>query len=168
MKPARVATLLLLAFLCGGGSAEVAVRTSRAVARARAEREIGSSGHLVAIELRGEGGEVIASPRLIAPPGRTAQLVLRDPLRPDTVRLTFKVDAVREPSGEVALDYALSVPDRDLTRSGRLSMTPGVEQPIDLGDGALSATILALPVPSAAFEAFLEGEAASRPAGGSI
>lgn len=163
MKPARFAALLLLAFAFGGGSAEVAVRTQQALEKARAEREIGSAGQLVSLELTDADGDLVAHPRLICPAGKTAELVLHDPLDPEDVRLTFRVAATREPSGEIGLDWTLWVPERAVATSGRLSLTPGVEQAVQLGDGALLATWLAVPVPSAAFDAFLEAEQARRP-----
>ncbi len=159
MKPTRFAALLALAFLFGGGSAEVAVQTGRALSRARAGQEPGSAGDLVALELHGEDGEVIARPRLIAPAGRAAQLVLRDPADPSSVRLAIRVEATRQPDGDISLEYALDLPGRDLSARGKVSVTPGVEQALALGDGgAVKATLLALPVPSAAFDAYLEAE----------
>jgi hypothetical protein len=146
MKPLRLTALLVSAFLFGGGSAEVAVRTHAAVERARADREVGSAGQLVALH------------------GRRAELLLHDPLRPDEVRLAFRVEATREPSGDVALDYALWIPDRAITARGKLQLLPGVEQAIALGDGQVVATWLAMPVPSAAFDAWLEAQEARRTA----
>jgi hypothetical protein len=158
----RLAALLLLAFAFGGGSAEVVVRTQRAIAKARAEREIGSSGQLVALQLVDERGEVLARPRLICPAGKRAELVLHDPFDPADVRLAFRVAATREPSGDVTLDWTLWVPERAIATSGHLSLTPGVEQAVPVGDGPLVATWLSVPVPSAAFDAFLEAEQARR------
>ena len=86
--------------------------------------------------------------------------MLHDPARPDAVRLALRLEAVREPSGEVALDYTLWLPERAITAKGKLSLTPGVEQELELGDGALVASFLAIPIPSAAFDAFLEAEGA--------
>ena len=160
LKPSRLVAILIMAFAFGGGSAEVAVRTHRAIEKARADREIGSAGQLVALELTDETGEVVARPRLICPVGKKAELVLHDPLAPEDVRLAFRVAATREPSGEIALDWSLWVPDRAISRSGKLSLAPGVEQAVALGNGGLTATWLAVPVPSAAFDAFLEGEQA--------
>ncbi|HSN90575.1 MAG TPA: hypothetical protein VLS93_05065 [Anaeromyxobacteraceae bacterium] len=162
MSRSRVALVLVAAFLAGGGSAEVALRTQRALERARAEREIGSAGQLVALSLAEADGSVLARPRLIAPSGRRAELVLHDPLHPEDVRLSFRVVAVREPSGEISLDYALWLPDRAVAARGKLSLTPGVEQAVKLPGSSLVATWLAVPVPSAAFDAFLEGEALRR------
>lgn len=161
-RASRIALLLVGAFLFGGGSAEVAVRTHHALERVRQEREIGSAGQLVVLELAAPGGEVIARPRIIAPVGRAAEVVLHDPADPDSVRVAFRVEAVREASGDIALDYSLWVPQRSIAETGKLSLTPGVEQAIELADGALVASWLAVPVPSAAFDAFLEGEAARR------
>jgi hypothetical protein len=162
MNATRIAALLLLAFLFGGSSAEVAVQTGRALKRARADRQVGSAGDLVAFEVHGEDGETIANPRLITPIGRPAHLVLRDPSNPERVRLSLRVETVREPSGDVVIDYALELPALELATSGRLSVTPGVEQALDLG-GSLTGTLLALPVPSAAFEAYLESDGLRAP-----
>jgi len=159
----RIALLLAGAFLLGGGSAEVAVRTHAAIERVRQDREIGSAGQLVMLQLSLPDGEVFARPRLIAPAGKSAELVLHDPADPKAVRLAFRVTALREPSGEISLDYALWVPERAISERGKLSLTPGVEQAMQLGGGVLVASWLAVPVPSAAFDALLEGEAMRRP-----
>jgi hypothetical protein len=163
MKPGRFAAVLLLAFAFGGGSAEVVVRTHVALEKARAAREVGGQGQLVALQLTDERGEVVARPRLICPVGKRAELVLHDPLDPEDVRLAFRVAATREPSGEIALDWSLWVPERAVAASGKLSLTPGVEQAVQVGEGTLLATWLAVPVPSAAFDAYLEAEQARRP-----
>ena len=157
MRASRIAALLVLAFLFGGSSAEVAVQTSRALARARADRDVGSAGDLVALEVRDDGG-TIARPRLVAPLGRPVQLTLRDPLEPDRVRLQLRVEAIREPAGDVSVEYALEIPARSVAALGRVTVTPGVEQTLALGDGSVEATLLTLPVPSAAFDAYLEDE----------
>jgi hypothetical protein len=164
MKPLRLTALLVGAFLFGGGSAEVAVRTHAAVERAKAEREVGSAGQLVALELHDGDGVLIARPRLIAPQGRRAELVLHDPLRPADVRVAFRVEATREPSGDIALDYALWLPDRAYATRGKVQLAPGVEQAMPLADGHVVATWLAMPVPSAAFDAWLEAQEARRAA----
>jgi hypothetical protein len=159
MKAYRAIAVVLLAFLLGGSSAEVAVRTHRVLHRARAvDPSEGQGGDLVALEFRDGEGSVIARPRLIAPPGRAAHLVLRDPVNPRRVRLSLRVEATREPSGEVSVDYQLSLPGEALIGSGRVSAIPGVETALDLGDQPISATLLTLPVPSAAFDAFLAAE----------
>ena len=164
MKPTRVAAILLLAFLFGGSSAEVAVHAKRAIERRRAPEE-GSAGALVALEIHGERGEVLARPRVLASRGRAAQLFLRDPLRPDVVRLALRVEASREASGDLAVDYELTLPAASLTAAGRVQTPPGVEQLLDVGEAPVTATLLAVPVPSAEFDAFLESERA-RPASG--
>ena len=163
MKPNRLVALLVLAFAFGGGSAEVAVRTHHAIAKAREAREVGAAGQLVALQLTDEHGDVVARPRLICPVGKKAELVLHDPLDPADVRLAFRVAATREPSGEIALDWTLWVPERAVATSGKVSLSPGVEHAVPVGDGTLLATWLAVPVPSAAFDAFLEAEQARRP-----
>src|SRR2546426_6233960 len=150
MPPRRVALLLLFAFLFGGGSAEVALTTQRALARARAEREVGSAGQLVQMTLRSSDGEVLARPRLIAPPGKTATLVLRDPAFPSLIRLALKLDATPAADGDVALVYSLAIPPRELQTSGEVSLLPGVERAVLLQGDDLSATFFTLPVPSAA------------------
>jgi len=164
-RTARIALLLVGAFLLGGGSAEVAVRTHAAIERVRQEREIGSAGQLVMLQLSSVEGEVLARPRIIAPAGKAAELVLHDPADPAAVRLAFRVSAVREPTGEIALDYALWVPERAIATRGKLSLTPGVEQAMRLDGGDLVASWLAVPVPSAAFDALLEGDGMRRPVG---
>lgn len=161
----RLAVIVAAAFLFGGASAEVAVRTHRAVERVRTEREIGASGQLVALQITGLNGEVLARPRLIAPHGKAAELVLHDPGLDGAVRLTFRVEADREPTGEIELAYELTIPGQALSASGKVSLTPGVEQSMHLGDGVLVATWLAMPVPSAQFDAYLESEAALRRSG---
>lgn len=160
--PASAVLVLSSAFLVGAGSAEVAVRTRDAIERVRQERDVGAAGQLVQLQLTGAGGEVLARPRLIAPAGKAAQLVLHDPARPDAVRLSFRVEASRQLSGEIALRYTLSVPERAISAQGELSLTPGVEHELALGDGTLVASFLAVPVPSAAFDAYLEAETARR------
>ncbi len=162
LRRGKIAFLLVGAFLFGGGSAEVAVRTHAAIERVRHERRIGAAGQFVSLELTAPDGEVIARPRLIAPFGKAAHLVLHDPADPDTVRLAFRVEAVREPSGDITLVYALWMPDRDISEQGTLSLTPGVEQAVEIGDGTLVASWLAVPVPSAAFDALMEAETARR------
>ncbi len=161
-KTARVCLVVLAAFLVGGASAEVAVRTHEAISRARAEREVGGAGQLVALELRDPSGELVARPRIIAPVGKAAEVVLHEPGDPGEVRIAFRVEAVREATGDIALAYALWVPGHDVKASGTMQLTPGVEQRIALGEGALVATWLAVPVPSAALDAYLESEAAAR------
>jgi hypothetical protein len=162
LRPRSVALIIVSAFLVGAGSAEVAVRTHTAIERVRQEREIGAAGQLVQLELSGPDGEVLARPRLIAPAGKAANLVLHDPNRPDEVRLALRVEAVREPSGDIAIDYSLWVPDRAISAKGKVSLTPGVEQAMELAEGAVVASFLAVPVPSAAFDAYLEHEATRR------
>ncbi len=165
-KTIRIALLLLGAFAVGGASAEVAVRTRRAVEAAKAERETGSAGQLVALQLTDPFGQVVARPRLICPAGKAAELVLHDPAHPDAVRLAFRVEAEREPSGEIALDYELWIPERAVSAKGKISLTPGAEQAIQLGDGEIVATWLAVPVPSAQFDAIIEAERAARSGAG--
>lgn len=162
LGPAAVVLVLASAFLVGAGSAEVAVRTHDAIHRVRHDRETGAAGQLVQLQLTSADGEVLARPRLIAPIGKAAELVLHDPARPAEVRLSFRVEATRQLSGEIALRYNLSVPERAISAQGEVWLTPGVEHELALGDGTLVASLLAVPVPSAAFDAYLELEAARR------
>ena len=81
-----------------------------------ARPRIGAAGNLVQLQLTAPDGELLARPRLIAPAGKTAELVLHDPARPGEVRLTFRVEATRVASGDIELRYALWLP-----RSGRSS-----------------------------------------------
>jgi hypothetical protein len=157
--------VLAAAFLVGAGSAEVAIRTHGALERVRQERENGAAGQLVQLQVTSAGGEVLARPRLIAPAGKQAEVVLHDPAHPGEVRLALRIEAARDPSGDIELRYALWIPERALSARGRVSLTPGVEQELPLGDGTLVASILALPVPSAAFDAYLEAEGARRAMG---
>lgn len=159
MRSHRTAITLVLAFCFGGGSAEVAVRTHRAIVRRQLEaQEVGSAGHLVELTLRSPGGEVIASPRLIAPPGKRAKLVLVDPANPENVKLMLDLQAEREPDGDVEIAYELALPSRDLVSSGHVHLTPGEEKPVDLPRDDVVASFLAVPVPSKAFDAYLEAE----------
>jgi hypothetical protein len=162
MKPTRILAILLLAFAFGGGSAEVAVRAKRAIDRHRSAPEEGSAGELVALEIHRDDGEVVARPRVVTSPGRATQLILRDPENPAEVRLALRVETTRQASGDLAVDYELTMPGEELVSRGRVSMTPGVEQRLELGDHPLVATLLAIPVPSAAFDAYLQSERASR------
>jgi hypothetical protein len=162
MKPTRIVATLLLAFLFGGSSAEVAVQAKRAIERHRAVHEEGSAGELFALEIHQDGGELLARPRFIAVPGRPADVILRDPENPNEVRLALRVETAREPSGDLSVRYELRMPRLDLIHAGETSVTPGVEQRLDLGDTTVVATLLTLPVPSAAFDAYLEAERTSR------
>lgn len=154
MRPNRIALLLVLAFLFGSGSAEVAVQTHRALAQRAAERSVGSKGQLVQLTVRDEDGTVLARPKLVAAPGKPALLVLHDPVKPEHARLALRVGAVRHLDGEVDLEYELSLPERDVSGAGRLLLTPGVEEAVLVGD--VSASFFTLPIPSAAFDAYLE------------
>lgn len=158
----KVAGLLLSAFFLGGSSAAVAIRTHAALERAKVEREIGSAGQLVELSITDEDGNVVERPRLIAPVGKAVALVLHDPSVPDRVRLTLRVEAARDPSGEITLAYTLRLPDRDLETEGTLSVLPGVPESFALGNEGVKATFFALPVPSDAFDAYLEAELAGR------
>lgn len=161
-KTLRITFLLAGAFVFGGASAEVALRAQANLEQVRTTREIGAAGQLVSLQLTGEDGTLVARPRLICPSGKVAELVLHDPANPDHVRLTFRVEAEREPTGEIALGYELWLPERSVAAKGKLSLTPGVEQAMKLGDAELVATWLAVPIPSAQFDAYIEAERAAR------
>ncbi|HTP29875.1 MAG TPA: hypothetical protein VMK12_29980 [Anaeromyxobacteraceae bacterium] len=162
MRPTRVLAILLFAFLFGGSSAEVAVKAKRAIDRHRTCSEEGSAGDLVAFEIHREGGELLARPRVIASPGRTTELVLRNPEDASQIRLSLRVETTREPSGDLSIDYEFAMPGEDLDSRGHVSVTPGVEQQLELGEHPLVTTIFSVPVPSAAFDAYLEHERAAR------
>ena len=156
MTRRRLPLTLALAFIVGGGSAEVAVRTKAALDRAREEREMGSVGNLIELTLRDANGDIVARPRAIAPKGRSSTYLLKDPGNPERALLAWHFEAMREADGGVSLEYELSVPEHRLNASGRLTLTPGVEQHVPLGDGTIVASFFALPVPSKAFDAYLE------------
>jgi len=162
LRVGRVAAVLSSAFLVGGASAEVLVRTRAAVNAVRHERELGTAGDLVALQLTTADGFVVARPRLIAPAGRPARLVLHAPGRPRDVVISFRVEVARQESGDIALRYELSLPDRSLFAAGDLHLAPGVKQAIPLPKGNLVATWLAVPVPSDQFDDYLEAERAAR------
>lgn len=165
LRPLVFALVLAGAFLVGAASAEVAVRTHDAITKVEHDRAVGAVGELVQLELTSAEGEVLARPRLIAPAGKVAELVLHDPVHPGEIRLTFRVETTREPSGEIALRYELWLPQRAVSARGTVSLTPGVELALPLGDGTLVASLLAVPVPSAAFDAYLEAETVRRAPG---
>lgn len=161
MKRTRAAAIIMFAFLFGGSSAEVVVQAKRAIDRRLATEEEGSAGDLIAMEVRDAAGELVARPRLIAAPGKAAQLELRDPEQPWQVRVMLRVVALREASGELALAYELALPLAGLRARGDVVLTPGVEQSLDLG-GELTASVFSVPVPSAAFDAYLASEREAR------
>lgn len=156
----RIAAVLCSAFLVGGASAEVAVRTHAAVQHERREREQGSAGELIALKLTTPDGAVVAQPRLIAPAGKPARLVLHAPGKPDETVMSLRVEVARQKSGLVFLRYELSLPDRSVHSRGSLRLAPGVRQAIPLPQGQLVATWLAVPVPSTQFDDYLEAERA--------
>jgi len=161
MKRARAAVVIMFAFLFGGSSAEVAVQAKRAIDRHLAAEEEGSVGDLIALEVRDAAGELVARPRLIAAPGKPAQLELRDPEQPWHIRVLLRVVAQREASGDLALSYELALPRAGVHSRGDVVLTPGVEQALDLG-GELTASLFSVPVPSAAFEAYVASEREAR------
>ena len=158
----RIVLVLCSAFVVGGASAEVAVRTRDAVAQVEHDRQRGSSGELVALRLTGPDGEVLAEPRLIAPTGKAAELVLHYPGRPDDVRLAFRVQSARRDQGTIGLKYAVWVPERDLSAAGELSLRPGIARDISLRGGEITASWLAVPFPSPEFDAWMQAQRAAR------
>ncbi len=158
LRVGRVAIVLLSAFLVGGASAEVAVRTHAAVKAVQQERALGSAGELVALKLTTPDGAVVAQPRLITAAGKPARLVLHAPGRPDDVLLSFRVQVDRQKGGLIALRYELALPERSLFSAGDLHLAPGVKQAIQLPQGELVATWLAVPFPSDQFDDYLRAE----------
>jgi hypothetical protein len=164
IRVGKVAAVLASAFVFGGASAEVAVRARAAVEQERQAREHGAAGELVSLKLTRPDGSVVAQPRLIAAAGRPARLVLHAPGRPDEVKVSFRVQVARQLGNVIALDYELVLPDESIFSHGRLHLSPGVQQAIQLPQGELVATWLAVPFPSAEFDAFIESERAARSA----
>jgi hypothetical protein len=162
MNPTRIVAILVLAFVFGGSSAEVAVQAKRALDRRWSAQEEGSAGELVALEIQREDGQVLARPRVVTSPGRPTQLILRDPENPAEVHLALRVETSRQASGDLAVDYELSMPGEELVSRGHVCVAPGVEHRLELGDHPIIATLLTIPVPSAAFDAYLESERAAR------
>lgn len=158
----RVVAVLSSAFLVGGASAEVAVRTHAAVEHERRYREQGAAGELITLKLTTLDGAVVAQPRLILPTGKPGRLVLHAPGNPDQVLMSFRVEVARQKGGTVFLHYELTLPDRSLHSRGNVRLAPGVRQAIPLPQGELVATWLAVPIPSAQFDRFLETEQARR------
>ena len=157
VRVVKVAALLSSAFLLGGASAEVAVRAREAT---RLERRRGVAGELVALKLTRPDGSVVAQPRLIAAAGKSARLVLHPPGRPDDVKVSFRISVARQLGDVIALDYELFLPDESVFSHGRLHLSPGVQQAIQLPDGELLATWLAVPFPSAQFDDYMKAERA--------
>jgi hypothetical protein len=158
VRVGRVAALLAGAFLLGGASTELAVRAG--AASSRLERQRGAAGELVALKLTRPDGSVVAQPRLIAPAGKAARLVLHTPGRPDDVKVAFKVSVARQLGDVIALDYELVLPDESVFSHGRLHLSPGVQQAIRLPEGELVATWLAVPFPSVQFDDYMRTERA--------
>lgn len=158
----QVAVVLSAAFLVGGASAEVAVRTKAAVDHERRDREQGAAGELIALKLTAPDGSVVAQPRLIAPTGKPARLVLHAPGKPDEILMSFRVEVARQTGGLVFLRYELTLPDRSVHSRGSLRLLPGVRQAIQLPQGELIATWLAMPVPSTQFDDYIEAERTRR------
>jgi hypothetical protein len=160
MHSVRVAAVLTAAFLAGAAGAEVVVRV-RGTTPAAHEGSAGASvpapvGDLVAMEIRDEVGTV-AQGRLVSPAGRTARLVLHDPADPASLRMVLRVSTEREASGDIAVDYALELPGMGAATSGRISVVPGIESAFDISP-ELRGVVTALPVPSKAFDRWIESE----------
>ncbi|HVP65855.1 MAG TPA: hypothetical protein VMT17_01180 [Anaeromyxobacteraceae bacterium] len=156
MRTLRVAAILCLAFLVGAASAEVAVRAKRA----RDDKDSPSLGNLVSLEVRSDGA-TIAKSSLMSPAGKPARMVLRDSVDPTNIRMILRVSTAREASGAVCVDYSLRIPELDVVRTGRVSVTPGVEQTLALGPD-LTAVWKAVPIPSRAFDNWVRAERARR------
>ena len=156
MSRLQVTAILVVAFLVGAAGAEAAVRVRGGGARGERARADASVGDLVSVELRGDEGTVSRS-RLVAAAGRPAEMVLRDPSDPRVVRLVLRVSTGREASGDISVDYSLRVPSLRLDTSGRVSVEPGVESAFDVSPD-LRAVVTALPVPSKAFDRWVERE----------
>jgi hypothetical protein len=153
----RVTAILVAAFLVGAAGAEGAVRVRRAGPAASTERpDAAVVGDLVSLELRDDAGTVSRS-RLVTPAGRSAEMTLRDAEDPGVVRLVLRVATGREASGDISVDYSLRVPALQLDTSGRVSVVPGVESAFDISPD-LRAVVTALPVPSKAFDRWVERE----------
>jgi hypothetical protein len=151
-----VTAILAAAFLVGAAGAEAAVRVRRAGPGASDRVDATVVGDLVSLELRDDAGTVSRS-RLVTPAGRSAEMVLRDPADPRVVRLVLRVATSREASGDISVDYSLRVPALELHTSGRVSVVPGVESAFDVSPD-LRAVLVALPVPSKAFDRWVERE----------
>lgn len=160
MKIARAIAILSVAFLVGAASAEgiVRIRTSR---EAAASANDGSIGELVSFEVRSEDGATLAKSRLVSPGGKLASVVVRDPGDPTAVRMVLRVTTSREASGSVCVNYAVQIPELSLVRSGRVWVKPGIESTLPIGPD-LVAVFTAFPVPSKAFDQFIESERARK------
>jgi len=160
MNALRVTAILLVAFLVGAAGAEAVVRvrgpSAGQASLVGAGAEPAPLGDLVSLELRDDLGTLTRS-RLVSPAGQSAQLVLRDPAHPQLVRMVLRVSTAREASGDISIDYKLDIPGLDVARNGRVSVAPGVESAFDLGPD-LRAVVMALPVPSKAFDRWVESE----------
>lgn len=157
MSTLRVTAILVAAFLVGAAGAEAAVRVRREGPPGTSDRiDATVVGDLVSLELRDDTGTVTRS-RLVTPAGRSAEMVLRDPADPRVVRLVLRVATSRDASGDIAVDYSLRAPSLELDTSGRVSVAPGVESGFDVSPD-LRAVVTALPVPSKAFDRWVERE----------
>ncbi|HET8733121.1 MAG TPA: hypothetical protein VFM45_05040 [Anaeromyxobacteraceae bacterium] len=160
MRTLRVIAVLAAAFLLGAVSTEGVVRLRSARAQAPAPGD-GAVGDLVSFEVRSEDGSTLARSRLVSPGGKLASVTVRDPADPTAVRMVLRVTTTREASGSVCVNYAVQIPELSLTRSGRVWVKPGVESTLPIGHD-LVAVFTALPVPSKAFDRYIESERAIR------
>ena len=160
MRTIRAFLIVAAAFLVGAASTEGVVRL-RGAKPAPAAQADGSIGDLVAFEVRTEEGATVARSRLVSPEGKLASVVVRDPTQPAAVRMVLKVTTSRERSGSVCVNYAVQIPELSLSRSGRVWVKPGVESTLPIGHD-LVAVFTAVPVPSKAFDRYIESERAHR------
>ncbi len=160
MRALRVIAILAVAFLVGAASTEGVVRF-RAARASEGRAAEGSVGDLVAFEIRSEDGATIARSRVVSPTGRVSSVTVRDPGDRSSVRMLLRVTTSREASGSVCVNYAVQVPELALSRTGRVWVKPGEESTLPLGHD-LVAVFTAMPVPSRAFDQFIESERAHR------
>jgi hypothetical protein len=160
VRTIRAIAVLAVAFLVGAASTEGVVRLRAEQAQVPAPGD-GAVGDLVSFEVRSEDGATIARSRLVSPGGKLASVTVRDPADPASVRMVLRVTTTREASGSVCVNYAVQIPELSLTRSGRVWVKPGVESTLPIGHD-LVAVFTALPVPSRAFDRFIESERAHR------
>jgi hypothetical protein len=160
VRALRVIAVLAAAFLVGAVTTEGVVRLRGNEARAAVPGD-GSVGDLVSFEVRTEDGTTFAKSRLVSPGGKVASVTLRDPADPGSVRMVLRVTTSREASGSVRVNYAVQIPELSLSKTGRVWVKPGVESTLPIGHD-LVAVFTALPVPSKAFDRFIETERAHR------
>jgi hypothetical protein len=156
VRTLRAIAVLAVAFLVGAASTEGVVRLRGDRAAAVASQD-GSVGDMVSFEVRSEDGATLAHSRLVSPVGKLSSVTVRDPVDPSSVRLVLRVTTSREASGNLRVNYAVQIPELSLSKSGRVWVKPGVESTLPIGHD-LVAVFTALPVPSKAFDQFIESE----------